>query len=87
MNTRDWTKEEAEVISMEEYLAKRKKIREDERKHKKKGSDDREESLMPLSSTWYHRLHGRETKKTWMRCPGCACGGCLSDHQMEYHAV
>ncbi|MFQ9345154.1 MAG: hypothetical protein ACLR2O_05590 [Coprococcus sp.] len=29
-------KEEAEVISMEEYLAKRKKIREDERKHKKK---------------------------------------------------
>lgn len=28
MNTRDWTKEEAEVISMEEYLAKRKKIRE-----------------------------------------------------------
>lgn len=36
MNTRDWTKEEAEVISMEEYLAKRKKIREDERKHKKK---------------------------------------------------
>ena len=44
MNTRDWTKEEAEVISMEEYLAKRKKIREDE----KKGSDDREESLMPF---------------------------------------
>ena len=42
------TKEEAEVISMEEYLAKRKKIREDERKHKKKGSDDREESLMPF---------------------------------------
>ena len=42
MNTRDWTKEEAEVI------AKRKKIREDERKHKKKGSDDREESLMPF---------------------------------------
>ena len=36
MNTRDWTKEEAEVISMEEYLAK------------KKGSDDREESLMPF---------------------------------------
>ncbi len=36
MNTRDWTKEEAEVISMEEYLAKRKKIREDERKHKKR---------------------------------------------------
>ena len=35
MNTRDWTKEEAEVISMEEYLAKRKKIRVDERKHKK----------------------------------------------------
>ena len=33
---------------MEEYLAKRKKIREDERKHKKKGSDDREESLMPF---------------------------------------
>ena len=30
MNTRDWTKVEAEVISMEEYLAKRKKIREDE---------------------------------------------------------
>ncbi len=28
MNTRDWTKEEAEVISMEEYLAKRKKIKE-----------------------------------------------------------
>ena len=27
MNTRDLTKEEAEVISMEEYLAKRKKIR------------------------------------------------------------
>ena len=24
------------------------KIREDERKHKKKGSDDREESLMPF---------------------------------------
>ena len=48
MNTRDWTKEEAEVISMEEYLAKRKKIREDERKLKKKGSDDREESLMPF---------------------------------------
>ena len=48
MNTRDWTKEEAEVISMEEYLAKRKKIREDERKHKKKGSDDRDESLMPF---------------------------------------
>ena len=48
MNTRDWTKEEAEVISMEEYLAKRKQIREDERKHKKKGSDDREESLMPF---------------------------------------
>ena len=47
MNTRDWTKEEAEVISMEEYLAKRKKIREDERKQKK-GSDDREESLMPF---------------------------------------
>ena len=39
MNTRDWTKE---------YLAKIKKIREDERKHKKKGSDDREESLMPF---------------------------------------
>lgn len=36
MNTRDLTKEEAEVISMEEYLAKRKKIRENERKHKKK---------------------------------------------------
>ena len=35
MNTRDWTKEEAEVISMEEYLAKRKKIREDERKEKR----------------------------------------------------
>ena len=35
MNTRDWTKEEAEVISMEEYLAKRKKIREDERKSEK----------------------------------------------------
>ena len=33
---------------MEEYLAKRKKIRENERKQKKKGSDDREESLMPL---------------------------------------
>ena len=48
MNTRDLTTEEAEVISMEEYLAKRKKIRENERKHKKKGSDDREESLMPL---------------------------------------
>ena len=48
MNTRNLTKEEAEVISMEEYLAKRKKIRENERKHKKKGSDDREESLMPL---------------------------------------
>ena len=48
MNTRDLTKEEAEVISMEEYLAKRKKIRENERKNKKKGSDDREESLMPL---------------------------------------
>ena len=48
MNTRDLTKEEAEVISMEEYLAKRKKIREHARKHKKKGSDDREESLMPL---------------------------------------
>ena len=48
MNTRDLTKEEAEVISMEEYLAKRKKKRENERKHKKKGSDDREESLMPL---------------------------------------
>ena len=30
MNTRDWTKEEAEGNSMEEYLAKRKKIREDE---------------------------------------------------------
>ena len=45
---RELTKEEAEVISMEEYLAKRKKIRENERKHKKKGSDDREESLMPL---------------------------------------
>ena len=26
MNTRDLTKEEAEVISMEEYLAKRKKM-------------------------------------------------------------
>ena len=25
MNTRDWTKEEAEVISMEEYLAKKRK--------------------------------------------------------------
>ena len=49
MNTRDLTKEEAEVISMEEYLAKRKKIRENERKRKKKGSDDREESLMPLA--------------------------------------
>lgn len=48
MNTRDLEKEEAEVISMEEYLAKRKKIRENERKRKKKGSDDREESLMPL---------------------------------------
>ncbi len=64
MNTRDWTKEEAEVISMEEYLAKRKKIREDERKHKKKGSDDREESLMPLSFIWYHRLPGHETVTT-----------------------
>ena len=53
MNTRDWTKEEAEVISMEEDLAKRKKIREDERKHKKKGSDDREESLMPFSIMVY----------------------------------
>ena len=39
MNTRDWTKEEAEVISMEEYLAKRKKIREKEKKHAKKESD------------------------------------------------
>ena len=52
MNTRDWTKEEAEVISMEEYLAKfRERFAvetENERKHKKKGSDDREESLMPF---------------------------------------
>ena len=32
MNTRDWTKEEAEVISMEEYLAKRKKMKENIRK-------------------------------------------------------
>ena len=48
MNTRDLEKEEAEVMSMEEYPAKRKKIRENERKRKKKGSDDREESLMPL---------------------------------------
>ena len=36
MNTRDLTKEEAEVISMEEYLAKRKKIRENERNTRKK---------------------------------------------------
>ena len=36
MNTRDLTKEEAEVISMEEYLAKRKKIREDERNIRKR---------------------------------------------------
>lgn len=48
MHKRDWEYPEPEVISMEEYLAKRKKIREDERKHKKKGSDDREESLMPF---------------------------------------
>ena len=73
---------------MEEYLAKRKKIREDERKHKKKGSDDREESLMPFGV-----LHGIIACMVVRRgrlgcsCPGCACGGCLSDHQMEYHAV
>ena len=32
MNTRDWTKEEAEVISMEEYLAKRKRKKTQEKR-------------------------------------------------------
>ncbi len=36
MNTRDLTKEEAEVISMEEYLAKRKKIKRKRKKTQEK---------------------------------------------------
>ena len=48
MNTRDWTKEEAEVISMELFGAKRKMIREDQRKHMKIRSADRVECLMPF---------------------------------------
>lgn len=48
MKTRNLRTDEAEVISMEEYLAKRKKIREDERKDKKKGSDHTEDNLMPF---------------------------------------
>lgn len=36
MHKRDWEYPEPEVISMEEYLAKRKKIREKEKKHTKK---------------------------------------------------
>lgn len=39
MHKRDWEYPEPEVISMEEYLAKRKKIREKEKKHAKKESD------------------------------------------------
>ena len=39
MHKRDWEYPEPEVISMEEYLAKRKKIREKEKKHTKKESD------------------------------------------------
>ena len=39
MHKRDWEYPEPELISMEEYLAKRKKIREKEKKHAKKESD------------------------------------------------
>lgn len=39
MHKRDLEYPEPEVISMEEYLAKRKKIREKEKKHAKKESE------------------------------------------------
>ena len=48
MYTRDWNKNEAEVISMEEYLMKRKKIREKERKQKENGAGTKEEDLTPF---------------------------------------
>lgn len=48
MYTRDWNKNEAEVISMEEYLMKRKKIREKERKQKKNEVETKKESLTPF---------------------------------------
>ena len=48
MYTRDWNKNEAEVISMEEYLMKRKKIREKERKQKKNEAGTPKERLTPF---------------------------------------
>lgn len=48
MYTRDWNKNEAEVISMEEYLVKRMKIREKERKQKGNGARTKEKNLTPF---------------------------------------
>ena len=48
MYTRDWNKNEAEVISMEEYLMKRKKIREKEKKQKKNEAGLQKERLTPF---------------------------------------
>ena len=48
MYRREWNKNEAEVISMEEYLMKRKKIREKERKQKENGAGTKEEDLTPF---------------------------------------
>ena len=55
MYTRDWNKNEAEVISMEEYLIKRKKIREKDRKQKENGAGTKKESLTPFE--FYIAMH------------------------------
>lgn len=46
--TTEWNKNEAEVISMEEYLMKRKKIRENEKKQKENRAGRKRESLTPF---------------------------------------
>ena len=48
MYTRDWNKNEAEVISMEEYLVKRMKIREKERNQTGNGAGTKEKNLTPF---------------------------------------
>ena len=53
MHTRDCKTKETEVISMEEYLAKRKKIREKEIKYNVEGSGLTPlEYYMASSSSW-----------------------------------
>ena len=48
MNTRDLTKEEAEVISMEEYLCKEKENKRKRKKTQEKRIRRSRRSLMPL---------------------------------------